>query len=177
ISPVRKANIIEVDYTSKDPHKAVAVLQQLTASYLEAHLRVHGTPGTHEFFLSQAAHYQNELRDAEARLADFRRRNDIVLFPEQKEEILSKTSDATSTLLAADAAIRDDERKIADARGQLAAAVPRVITQSRTISNQYSVDHLVAMLAELQNKRTQLLSKFRPDDRLVLEASQEIADT
>ena len=33
------------------------------------------------------------------------------------------------------------------------------------------------MLVELQNKRTQLLSKFRADDRLVVEASQEIADT
>jgi uncharacterized protein involved in exopolysaccharide biosynthesis len=33
------------------------------------------------------------------------------------------------------------------------------------------------MLAELQNRRTLLLSKFRPDDRMVLEADQEISDT
>lgn len=50
-------------------------------------------------------------------------------------------------------------------------------TQSRTGPNQYSVDHLSAMIADLQNKRTELLSKFRPDDRLVLEVEQEITDT
>jgi uncharacterized protein involved in exopolysaccharide biosynthesis len=33
------------------------------------------------------------------------------------------------------------------------------------------------MLAELQNRRTQLLTKYRPDDRLVEEASQQITDT
>ena len=177
ISPVRKADIIEVDYTAKNPQQAVAVLRQLAASYLEAHLRVHGTPGTHEFFLSQTAHYQDELKNAEAKLADFRRQHDIVLFGPQTEEVLRKASDSTSTLLATDAAIRDGTRKIADARIQLAATEPRVLTQNRTVSNQFSVEPLVAMLAELQNKRTQLLTKYRPDDRLVVEASQQIADT
>ena len=121
---MRKADIIEVDYTAGDPRQAVAVLRQLAASYLEAHLRVHGTPGTHEFFLSQMAHYQNELKDAEANLADFRRKHDIVMFGPQTEEILRKASDSTSSLFEADAGIRDDKRKIADARTQLAASNP-----------------------------------------------------
>ena len=33
------------------------------------------------------------------------------------------------------------------------------------------------MLAELQNRRTLLLAKYRPDDRLVEEAEKEITDT
>ena len=33
------------------------------------------------------------------------------------------------------------------------------------------------MLAELQNRRTLLLAKFRHDDRMVLEADKEITDT
>ncbi len=33
------------------------------------------------------------------------------------------------------------------------------------------------MIVDLQNKRTALLAKFRPDDRLVVEVDQEIADT
>jgi uncharacterized protein involved in exopolysaccharide biosynthesis len=33
------------------------------------------------------------------------------------------------------------------------------------------------MLAELENRRTLLLAKFRPDDRMVLEADHEISDT
>lgn len=177
MSPVRKADIIEVDYVSPDPHRAVVVLKQLADSYLEAHLRVHGTPGTYEFFLKQTAHYREEVNASEAKLTEFRRQHDIVLFPQQKEDTLRKASDSASTLLATDAAIKDATRKLDDSRKQLAAADPRMVTQSRTISNQYSVEHLSTMLVELQNKRTQLLTKFHPDDRLVLEANQEIADT
>jgi uncharacterized protein involved in exopolysaccharide biosynthesis len=177
ILPVRKADIIEVGYTAGNPHQAVAVLRQLAVSYLEAHLRLHGSPGTHEFFLKQAAHYQGLLKDAETRLTDFRLKNDIVLFAQQKEEILRRSSESGSMLLATEAAIRESTRRLADSRGQVADAEPRVITQSRTLSNQSSVERLSTMLVELRNQRTQLMSKYRSDDRLVKEVSQQIDDT
>jgi uncharacterized protein involved in exopolysaccharide biosynthesis len=177
ISPVRKADIIQIDYSAGEPRQAATVLRQLAESYLEAHLKVHATPGTYEFFTSQAARYQNELEEAETKLADFRRQNNIVMLAQQKEEMLQKAADAESALLQAEAAIREYTYKSADTRKQLAAASPRVVTQSRTATNQYSVEHLSSMLAELQNRRTQLLAKFRPDDRLVQEADQEISDT
>ena len=177
ISPVRKANIIEVEYAATDPHRAVAVLAQLAESYLEEHLKVHGTPGTYEFFTSQAARYQHELTDAEAKLAEFRQRENIVMLAQQKDAMLQKASDSESALNQADATIRDYTSRIADTRAQLAAAAPRVVTQSRTVPNEYSVERLGTMLAELQNRRTLLLAKFRPDDRMVLEADKEISDT
>jgi uncharacterized protein involved in exopolysaccharide biosynthesis len=177
ISPVRKADIIQVEYSATDPHRAVAVLAQLADSYLVAHLKVHGTPGTHEFFKGQADRYQRELLAAEAGLAAFRQRENIVMLAQQKDTMLEKSSAADSALMQAEAAIGEDTQKIAGLRAQLVAAQPRVVTQSRTLSNQYLVERLHTMLAELQNRRTQLLVKFRPDDRSVLEANREIADT
>jgi uncharacterized protein involved in exopolysaccharide biosynthesis len=177
IVAVRKADIIEVDYLANDPRQAGLVLKQLAALYFEAHLRVHGTPGTHEFFLSQAERYGKKLRDSEAKLADFRERNSIVLFPEQKQVTMTKEFESKSNLLITEAAIREHTLRTANLRSQLAAAEPRVVTQSRTISNQYTVERLSTMLVELQNRRTQLLAKFLPDDRLVLENTQEIVDT
>ncbi|HEY1754111.1 MAG TPA: Wzz/FepE/Etk N-terminal domain-containing protein [Bryobacteraceae bacterium] len=177
ISPVRKADIIQIDYSAHSPSQAAAVLRQLAESYLEAHLRVHATPGTYEFFAGQAERYRNELKDAETKLTDFRRRNNIVMLSQQQETMLQKAADSESALLQAEAAIGEYRDQSADTRKQLDAASPRVLTQSRTVPNQYSVEHLGSMLAELQNRRTLLLAKFRPDDRLVQEADQEIADT
>src|ERR1035437_5603031 len=105
ISPVRKANVIEVDYTANNPHLAAAVLRQLADSYLEAHLRLHSTPGTYEFFASQTARYQNELKDAEAKLAEFRQRDNVVMLAEQKEAMLKSASESESALLQSEAAI------------------------------------------------------------------------
>lgn len=177
ISPVRKADIIEVDYSSENPRQAAAVLRQLAESYLEVHLKVHATPGTYEFFTAQATRYHRELEDDELKLAQFRQQNNIVVLDQQKEELLKKAADAESTLMQAEANIREYKYKGADTRRQLDAAAARVVTQSRTVPNQYSVEHLGSMLAELRNRRTQLLAKFRPEDRLVQETEQEINDT
>jgi uncharacterized protein involved in exopolysaccharide biosynthesis len=177
ITPVRKASIIQIDYLARDPRQATSVLRQLAESYLEEHLKVHSTPGTYQFFAGQAERYRSELQDAEARLERFRQEHQIVMLEQQKDATLQKASESEATLMQADAAIREYTYKVADIRKQLAAAPDRVITQNRTVPNEYSVEHLSSMLAELQNRRTLLLAKFRADDRLVQEADKEIADT
>lgn len=177
ITPVRKANVIQVDYISKNPHLAASVLRQVSDSYLEAHLRLHSTPGTYQFFASQTARYQQDLNDAEAKLTTFRQQGNIVMLEQQKDVMLQKASDSQSALLQAESAVGEYSDKIADTRRQLAASSPRVVTQSRTGPNQFSVDHLSAMIADLNNRRTGLLAKFRSDDRLVVEVDKEIADT
>ena len=60
---------------------------------------------------------------------------------------------------------------------QLASVPERVPTQRRNVPNQYSVERLHTMLVELNNKRTEALTKFRADDRLVVELDQQITDT
>jgi uncharacterized protein involved in exopolysaccharide biosynthesis len=59
----------------------------------------------------------------------------------------------------------------------LAALPARVVTQSRVLPNQYSVERLNTMIAELRNRRAELLVKFRPDDRLVRDLDDQIAET
>jgi len=173
----RKANIIVIGYIDTDPHRAVEVLSNLATLYLEEHLRVHGVPGTFEFFKGEADRYQKELHRAENKVAEYRRKENIVSLDEQKSVILQKAAESENAMMQASAAIDEYTQKIADARRQLSLAKPRVVTQSRTLSNQYSVERFQTMLAELQNRRTQLLVKFRPEDRLVQELNQEIIDT
>jgi uncharacterized protein involved in exopolysaccharide biosynthesis len=125
IFPVRKADIIQVEYAATDAHRAMAVLAQLADSYLVAHLKVHGTPGTYEFFQHQADRYQGELLDAESKLAAFRERENIVMLAQQKDTMLQKVSEADSALMEADAGIADHTQKIAGTRSQLGAAETR----------------------------------------------------
>src|SRR6267142_2022600 len=119
ITPVKKANIIDVKYSSSSPETAVAVLRKLQDLYLEKHLKLHRPPGTYDFFKTKAAEYEQELKSLK----------------------------------------------------------PTIITQSRTLPNQYSAERLNTLIVELQNRRTQLLTKFRADDRLVKEVDQQIRTT
>ena len=177
ITPVRKADIILITYSAPTPELAASVLKQLSSVYLDAHLRVHRTAGTQEFFRDQAARYEAQLREAETRLSQFRLRNDLTSVAEQKDLVLRKALDSETALREADVALAETSTRVRELRKQVAAQERRIVTQSRVVPNQYSVERLNTMLAELENRRTQALMKFRPEDRAVAEVEQEIADT
>ena len=177
IVPIKKSNVIEVTYFAKSPELPAAVLKRLADLYLDKHLRLHHTPGTYDFFTVQSKQYEGELHNAEARLSDFQQKTGLISVDQQKEIYLRKYADAKSRLHDSEAALSGARGHIARIQEQLAKTNKRVITQSRTLPNQYSVERMNTMLVELQNRRTQLLTKFQPNDRLVKEVEEQIDNT
>jgi uncharacterized protein involved in exopolysaccharide biosynthesis len=177
IEPVKKASIIEIKYTSSSPAKAALVLKKLRDLYLEKHLRLHRPPGTFEFFKTQADQAEKQLLDAEKQLSSFQQSMNVVSLAQQKEQTVQKLTETKSKLLEAEASLKEVSERIERVQQQLRTVQPRIVTQSRALPNQYSAERLNTMIVELQNRRTQLLTKFRPDDRLVKEIDQQIATT
>jgi uncharacterized protein involved in exopolysaccharide biosynthesis len=177
ITPVKKANIIEIKYTSASPEQAAAVLQKVQALYLEKHVKLHRPPGTHDFFKTQADQSEGALRDSEKQLSAFQQSMNVVSLTQQKEQTVQKLTEARTKSLETQTSLREVNDRIAKIQQQLETVQPRIVTQSRALPNQFSTERLNTMMVELQNKRTQLLTKFRPDDRLVKEVDQQIKTT
>ena len=177
ITPARKANVISITYASNSPELSASVLRKLGEHYLEKHLKLNHPIGATDFFKDKADEYESQLRQAEQRLTDFQQSNNLVVLSQQKDLTLQKTAEAKSKMLESETALREASDRIARIEQQLAAMPKRVVTQSRQLPNQYSAERLNTMIVELQNRRTQLLTKFRPDDRLVRELDDQIRNT
>lgn len=177
ITPVKKANIIEVKYTSRSPEKAAAVLRKVQALYLEKHLKLHRPPGTYDFFKTQAEQSEDKLHEAEKQLSGFQQSMNVVSLTQQKDQTVQKLTEAKSKLLETETFLREVSDRLSKGQQQLQILQPRIVTQSRALPNQYSAERLNTLIVELQNRRTQLLTKFRPDDRLVREVDQQIKTT
>jgi uncharacterized protein involved in exopolysaccharide biosynthesis len=177
ITPVKKANVISISYSSNSPDVAASVLKRLGELYLEKHLKLHHPTGASEFFTEKADDYESHLHEAENRLSAYQQDNSLVTLSQQKDLTLQKTADAKARLLESEAAYNEATNRIQRVEQQLAATAPRVVTQSRALPNQYSAERLNTMMVELQNRRTQLLTKFRSDDRLVREVDEQIRTT
>ena len=177
INPIKKANIIEVTYASNSPETAASVLQQLTELYLDKHLQIHHPPGAYDFFKNQATSYEQELRTSENRLSNFQQQKEVVDIQQQKQLLLAKMVDANSKLKDLDGAVQETAKRIAELQTQLGGMERRVVTQSRTLPNQFSAERLNTMLVELRNRRIQLLAKFQPTDRVVREVDEQIQST
>jgi uncharacterized protein involved in exopolysaccharide biosynthesis len=177
INPVRKANIISISYEAASPTAAVVVLRTLATAYLDYHLAVHRTPGAQEFFRNQASHYQSALAEAESMLYDLRRRAGLTSIAQEKELIRRKALDAESEVHQTESALAEASASMQQLRSELAGQLPRVTTQSRVVPNQFSVERLNTMLAELENRRISALARFLPGDSIVVEIEKEIAST
>lgn len=177
VAPVKKSNIIEVGYVANSPERAAAVLQKLSALYLDMHLRLHNPAGSFDLFKDQSDQYAAKLKADENNLAGFESANNLVAINEQKQSSLKSLADAEAALYEAEAALGENDKRTAALNAQLEKVPTRVITQTRTLPNQDSAERLNTLLVELRNKRTQLLTKFRGDDRLVKEVDEQIRAT
>jgi uncharacterized protein involved in exopolysaccharide biosynthesis len=177
IDMVRKSNIIHVTYTASDPHTANETLHRLLNAFLTKQEQIGHPAGTSQFFAIEAARYKKQLDDAQQQLADFQQKNQIVSLPDTEQTYDRQITDAQNALRSADVQISEVSQRLHSQTGQLKLISPRQVTQERILPNDYSVERMNTLLADLENKRTGLLTKFTPNDRLVQEVDQQIANT
>ncbi len=117
------------------------------------------------------------MRDAEKSLSTFQQSMNVVSLTQQKDITVQKMTEGKSKLLETDAFLQEVNQRIDKLQQQMRTVQPRIVTQSKALPNQYSAERLNTMLVELQNRRTQLLTKFRSDDRLVQEIDKQMETT
>ncbi len=176
-SAIRKTNVVQLSYTSTDPELAAAIVRHIADAYLASHLTMHSSPGTYELFKSQAATARGELRVAEEELAALARSSNLVILDTQKQEALKSVQELDAQVNALNAEMHEQETRARIAELHMSRTSQRVSTIRRNVPAQGSVEHLHTMIVELNNKRTQALTKFQPTDRLVVEIDKQIADT
>ena len=177
VEPIRKTNLIQVDYSSSDPAHAAAVLHALAHAYLERQQRVRRPSGEYQFFEQQVAQSRRGLLDAEFRLMDFSSDQGVVSAAQERDMALQKLSDAEANDHQNQVAMAETRRRILDLQAKLQSLPARTLTIVRNADNPQLAEKMKSKLLELQLKRTELLTKFDPSYRLVQEVDQQIAET
>ena len=176
IAPIKKSDVIEVTYKAKSPEQATAVLKNLADTYLSEHLRAHAQPGSFEFFDGQAKSFAAQLAQSEDALMRFREAHALD-DPDEKSALEVKALEAEALLDEATAQSADYEGRIKQAIRKMDAMDPRVTSLVQSSPQTALITDLSSKLADLQNRRTEMLMKFLPGDRLVKEVDQEIDET
>jgi succinoglycan biosynthesis transport protein ExoP len=96
IEPLRKSNVISVEYSNRDPRLAAEVLQALAAEYTEKHLELHHSSGEFKFFDQQTKQYQQGLDQAQAKLTDFTKETGVVSAQFERDAALQQATEFDS---------------------------------------------------------------------------------
>jgi len=177
IELVRKSNVIHATYTASNPMAATDTLDRLMTAFLAKQREIAQPPGTAKFFADEADRYKDQLDQAQQQLAEYQQQHQIVSLPDTEQNVDRQINDAQTELRSTEAQISEISQRLGTQTHQLKDVPTRQTTQLRVIPNDYSVERLNTMLAELENDRTSLLTKFTPQDRTVQEIDKKIADT
>ena len=173
--PVKKTNLIAIAYAADDPQVAAKVLRSLEKVYLEKHLAVHRPSGELRFFTEQVAESRRQLEQAKEQLLRFTTEHGVVSAGLQRDLTLQKLSEVDANHRQTNVELAETIRRISELEGQLARLPDRTTTQIRMADNPELLKELKSSLLNLELKRTQLLTKFEPNHRLVQEVDEQIA--
>jgi uncharacterized protein involved in exopolysaccharide biosynthesis len=174
---VRKTNVISVTILADTPEKARNDLERLSAAYLAEHRRLQRPAGASQFFEGQAERIRKTWDDASRKLVDFQQEHQLISLADRESALDAQISEDERDLLSTDTTLRElDARQQANAH-RLQEIPKRHTTQERDLPNQQSVQSLNTLIVELENKRTTLLTNYKPSDRMVQELDAEIGTT
>ena len=166
---------ISLAYKSQNPELAQEVLTKLIESYLEKHIAVHQTPGSHQFFTQQSNHLRDRLRQLESDLRNLRNETGITSFDQQQRVILDRTSALEKGKNDAEIALAASTATVETLQKTLAEMPDTVVTGTTEGFPNVAVDGMRQRLYELQLQEQDLASKFEPESRQVRDIRQQVA--
>src|SRR5579871_2156940 len=174
VEPVKRTNLIAISYAAPDPQLAARVLQSLANVYLEKHVAVHRPGGESHFFEQQRAASREQLEEAERKLVRFASGHGVVAAAQQRDLALQKLSELEANHRLTRIELAETRQRVGALENQLARLPERTTTQVRKADNPELLKALKSSLLDLQLKRTQLLTKFEPNHRLIAEVDEQI---
>jgi uncharacterized protein involved in exopolysaccharide biosynthesis len=177
VEPLKKTDLIQVAYATRDPELSARVLQTLAALYQEKHAIVHRPKGTFGFFDEQAGRYEVSLRAAEGKLTAFDGAEGVVDPAAQEQLALQQLSDFEGEWEREQASATAADRRAQELQKLTSSTPERQTTQIRSSGNAELLAQLQSTLLSLELKRSDMLAKYADSYPPVAELADEIEDT
>lgn len=177
VTLVKKTNIISVKYLATNPLAAQKFVNTLGDLYLEKHSTMHRNRESSQFFADKASEYKTQLENSQREMSSFEQRNGVELIDAQREQNLRRRAELRASLNETESELRQAEDRTKILNSQLQSLPATVNSQNHTARSESLIERLKLMQVDLENKRTELLTKFDPSYRLVQEVEQQLRDT
>ena len=177
VTPTKKSHIVEVKLKARDPRVATSEMTRLLSVFLAKQRDLQRPAGTADFFTEEAAKYKTEWQNAQAKLSAFEQAKNITNPHDLETSLQLQLADANTQKRAADAEIAELEKRVQADTLAVSSIPSRQDTLQRKVPDEAYIDQLNTLLVQLVNQRTELLTKYNADDRLVKQVDDQIATT
>ena len=177
VDPVHQSSVIDISLIDNSPEEARVQLQKIIDAYFADRGDAARSSGAAEFFDQQVKEKARQLDEDQQELTQFDVDHQISDLEDQIKLQTQRVAALQDQYSQADAMLARQESSRATQQRELDKTPQRSRTTVRTITNQYSQERLNTQLVDLENRRTELLKRYPPSDRQVVEIDEKIATT
>ncbi len=170
IKPIRETRLVEIHYRHRVPDLARKIADTWADAYIANNRddRVRANKDSGSFFDKRIADYKLKIKEAEERLLNYKKQNEIIDFGEKENMVVSRLSALNQLLLTA-----ENERKNAQLVYDLSRSVADVSTLNE-IQRDPLIQELKKKITDLGTVREQLLVEFTPEWPDVKKVTQQL---
>jgi uncharacterized protein involved in exopolysaccharide biosynthesis len=172
ITPIKRTWLIDVAYEADDRRTTQQVLDTLVRLYLEKHLALQRPAGTYDFFVSQTDRARQELEALRAQLIAFGQVNQVASAALEKQAVLQSLSQFDALRAESAARLAEAGRRLSVVTSELSNAPGERLSEVTTDTQ--VVNEVKSRIVSLEMRRTELLQKFTPEYRGVLEVDAQL---
>ena len=177
VEAVHQTNLINLDYLAASPEQADRGLQKIIDAYFETRAGTARASGAEDFFDRQMQAAREQLDRTGTALTDYGLTHSIADLDDEKKLQLQRVSALQDGIAQADSNLALQRSRQSQQQRLLISTPARSRTVERTLTNQYSQERLTTSLVDLENRRADLVRRYAPSDRQILELDDKIANT
>lgn len=171
--PQRTSNILHLSFSHRDRETAAATLSALIEIFREKSIDVYITTQT-QFYQEQVDQARTRFTEADARLTEFRNRNGVLAFEQQRALLLQQRLDFDTELKRINSDLAGVSDRV-DALRRQKDETPAEVTAFTDTQPSRVVDDARTKLLNLKLRQQEILGTFAPGSRQALQTTQEIA--
>lgn len=175
VEPVKKSRIIKISYADTDPARAKKTLETIYQKYIELHVKMSEKTPVTNVFDDQSNEFDRKLKTTTEAVKNFDKSNGVtgVEINSQSEMLLKQFYDTQNQAAQTRTEIDETEKRIESLKKEIVVQ-PKEIQTGSTSKYVGALDGMKNDLIQLNQERTKLLQKYKPNARFVIDIEDRI---
>jgi polysaccharide biosynthesis protein PslE len=177
VTVAKSSSVIDIGCTAKEPKLAQQILQAFLDAYMEQHVAAHHTPGSLDFFSTQATHSKRELDTAVEELRDAKNELGLLSIPTEQQAVQTQLTNVEESLLTSKTSLAATEASSSSLRQSLEKLPETLTTEQTTGFPNVAADHMQQEFFKVLISVNELRAKLgesHPLTKIALEQSQKL---
>lgn len=170
----KNTSVIGVACEARSPERARKVVSTIIKTYMDEHLRLNSTPGSHEFFDEQSKLLKSQLDEASAALRDAKSEFNLASIEGRRDALQKQVAAVETQILDTESGRAASAAKIASMRGSL-SRLPESLLKRFALPNSTATS-LRELLYELQTREQELMAKYTEQHPAVIAIRQQVRE-